>query len=170
MPSDGSINAPLVFCETSVGNSQIDLSHRTILELFDQMMVGPILLGNDQDARGILIQAMHNPWPQDSVDSPKVLTIIEKGIDQCARRVPVSRMDDHSRRFIDDDDRGVFVKNGQGKGFWHKEKGLRFGKDSRNNISGSQTGAGFGRFLAEKDIPCFDQFLGLRPGEVQIGF
>jgi hypothetical protein len=66
----------------------------------------------------------------DTIDPSKILTIIEERIDQGARRVSVSGMDDHSLRFIDDDDRAILIKDGKRKRFRVQRKGLGLGKDS----------------------------------------
>jgi hypothetical protein len=39
-------------------------------------------------------------------------------------------MNDHPGRLVNDDDRGVFIKNGEGKGFRLERKRLGLGKNS----------------------------------------
>jgi hypothetical protein len=39
-------------------------------------------------------------------------------------------MNDHSLRFIDDDDRAILIEDGEGKRFGVQRKGFGFGKDS----------------------------------------
>ena len=84
VPSDGRIDQALLLAEPSIDNGQVDLFHGPIFKLSGQVMKGSIVLGDDHHTRGVFIQSMHNPRPQDSINPGEVFAMIEESIDQCA--------------------------------------------------------------------------------------
>jgi 3-methyladenine DNA glycosylase Mpg len=68
---------------------------------------------------------MHNARPQDAINTGEVFTMVKKGIDQCAGRISISRMNDHTWRLVNYNERWVLIKNGKRKGLCLE--GKRFG-------------------------------------------
>jgi len=77
-------------------------------------------------------------------------------------------MNDHSRRFIDHNDGGIFIENGKGKRFWFERKGDGLGEEPRDQVACFHMSAGFSEFLIEGDEIFFDQVLCLGTGEVEV--
>ncbi len=89
-----------------------------------------LIFCDEHHARSILIQAVNNTWPQYTIDSGKIFAVIDQGVDQGARRVSKSRMNDHPRGLVHDNDRWILMEDGKGEGFWFERKGLGFWKGS----------------------------------------
>jgi hypothetical protein len=130
MSSDGGINEAFFLTESSIRNGRIDFVHSPVFKLLGQMVKSLVLFGNNHDAGSILIQSVHNAWPQDAINPGEIFTMIKKGIDQCAGWVSISRMNDHARRLVNDDDGWVLIKDGEREGFWFERKGFGLGKRS----------------------------------------
>jgi hypothetical protein len=94
------------------------------------MMISLIVFSDDHHTGSALIQSVNNPRPQNTIDTSEIMTMIEKSIDQGTRRVPISRMNNHSRRLIDDDDGGILIEDGERERFWIERKRFRFRKGS----------------------------------------
>ena len=108
---NGRVNETFILDELSIDKSEIDFIDGAGFKLFSQLMKSFVIFGNDHDSRSILIQPMDNSRPQDTVDPSEVFTMIKKGVDQCARRISVGGMNDHSRRLVNHDQRRVLIKN-----------------------------------------------------------
>jgi hypothetical protein len=118
VPPNGRINQAFVLVELSIDNSQIDLINGSVFKLFCQMVESFVIFGDNHHPRRILVQPMDNAGSQDTVNPGEVFAMIKKSIDQCSGRVSIGRMNDHSWSFINNDDGGVFIKDGKRKGLW----------------------------------------------------
>jgi transcriptional accessory protein Tex/SPT6 len=54
---------------------------------------------------------VHNPRPQNAVDAGEIFTVKKKGVDQCSRRISVSRVNNHTRRLVNHDEGWVLMEN-----------------------------------------------------------
>ena len=73
-------------------------------ELNRETFVSPVRLGDDQQARGVLVDAMDDTGASYAPDAGKLpATMVEQGVDQRPVQVPRSRMDDEPRRLVDND-------------------------------------------------------------------
>src|SRR4030042_2184092 len=99
-------------------NSQIDLINSSVFKLFYQMLESFVIFRGDHHPGGILIQSVHDARSQDTVNPGEVLTMMKKGIDQCARRVSISGVNNHHRSLIHHNDGRVLIEDGERKGFW----------------------------------------------------
>jgi hypothetical protein len=90
---------------------------------------------------------------------------MQKGVDQGSGVIPGARMDDHSRRFIDHQQVGIFKEDIQGKGFCSHLRFLGLRKKQGDFIPGSQTQAGLGVLSPDLYLSLFDQPLDLGSGK-----
>src|SRR5512136_464274 len=97
-------------------DSQILSRGGVSLELFREASMGDIIFGRHQNAAGILVQAVDDPWPKNPSDSSQVATVVEEGVDQGAGVVPRPRVNNHSRRFIDDQQVAILIKDTKREG------------------------------------------------------
>lgn len=68
-------------------------------------------------------------------------------------------MDHHAGRLVDDNEGGIFVKNGERERFGFDRKRLGLGKDTGNEVPWFHMGAGLRGLVVEKDGLFFNQFL-----------
>ncbi len=79
--------------------------------------------------------------------------MIKKGIDQCAGRISISRMHNHSGRLVNDDDGGVLMTGWSGEEVPVGEKeDSGAGRLPEIHVPGFKMSTGFGRSLIEKDM------------------
>ena len=76
-------------------------------------------------------------------------------------------MDHHAGTLVDDDEGGVFVKNGERERFGFDRKRLGLGKDTGNEIPWFHMGAGLRGLAVEQNGLFFNQFFHVRTGEVE---
>ncbi len=85
-------------------------------------------LGDDQQARRVLVEPMHNAGPAHSPDSRKVVTAMgDERVDKRAGPVAGSRMDDEACRLVDHDQIRILVDDLERNGFrrWCRVFGRR---------------------------------------------
>jgi hypothetical protein len=121
MPSNGLIDRPFVFFRISIRQRLVKLSNLMPLELLRQTPMRRIGFGYQQQAGGLLIQAVDDPRSQDAADAGKVPAMEKQGIDHGSPAMSRRRMDNDSRRLIDHHNVPIFVNDVQGNVF---RKGL----------------------------------------------
>ena len=83
-------------------------------ELPRQEFMRRIGLGDDQQPRCILVDAMDDPRPRDAADARQPPgAMVEQRIDHRAIVIARRRMDDQPRRLVDDQQRVIFMNDGQ---------------------------------------------------------
>jgi hypothetical protein len=123
------------------------------------MVVGPVIFGHHHDAGRAFVQAMDDPGPQNAIDSAEIFAVKKERIHQGARWIAGGRMDHHTRRLVDNNDGGIFVKDGDRERFGFDRKRLGLGKDTGNEIAWFHMSTGLRGLVVEKDGPFFNQFL-----------
>ncbi len=91
----------------------------------------PVALRDDQDAGGVLVDAVHDPRTQLASDAREVLAVGEQRVDEGAVLVAGSRVHHHAGALVDHDDVWVFVQ--------HLERDLlrlRLGRRGRGDDDG----------------------------------
>ena len=78
-------------------------------ELRCQIGQGLLVLGDDEEARGVLVEAVDDPRARRAADAAQVGAVEEKGVDERPRVVAGGRVDDETRRLVDEDDVRVLV-------------------------------------------------------------
>jgi hypothetical protein len=130
------------------------------------MVIGPVIFGHHHDAGRAFVQAMDDPGPQNAIDSGEIFAVIKERIHQGARWVAGGRMDHHASGFVDDNDGGILVKDGEREGLGFDRKRLGLGKDAGNEIACLQMAPGLRGLAVEQNGLLFNQFFHLRTGEV----
>ena len=116
VPGQGQIDRALVARRSSDDDRPVDAVNLVSLELRGQLVMRGIRLGHDHQARGVLVQPVHDPGPQRSADACQIYAVRQQEIDQRAPAMARSRMHGDAGRLIDDDDRCVLVKDVQLRG------------------------------------------------------
>ena len=101
--------------QATTNDGHVFLAHRATLELAAQAVVDSIIPGHDDHAAGIAIKSMHNPRPVVSGHITETIeTILQRGRERSVV-VSATRVNDHTCRFVDHDQRLVLIQDVQ----WH---------------------------------------------------
>ena len=87
----------------------VNAVHRELRRQADMALV---ILGDHHQAADILIQPMHDPWPENAANpGQRAFAMVEKGVDQRAGRMAGGGMHDHAGRLLQHQKMLVFVQN-----------------------------------------------------------
>ena len=75
------------------------------------MPMTAVVLGHQQEPRGVFIEPMHDAWAFFPANARQCLAVKEQGIDQSTTGMTRARMHHQARRFVDHQEGVVFVDN-----------------------------------------------------------
>ena len=129
MSSQGGFDDPLQRAHLPMNERDVSFSDPTGLELRRQVIMGPGVFRHHHDARGILVQAMDDSWPDYPVDLREIPAVKEQGIYKGAGINSRTRVNHQARGLVDDDDPWILVEDIQGDilGDYIKSSGWRDG-------------------------------------------
>ncbi len=131
MAPDGGLNGSALAGEPARGKSEINLRYLTPRELPAQGLMRQIGLCGDEASARLFIQPVNDAGAQFAADAGKRPAMMKEGIDERATPVSRSRMNDHARRLVDDDER-VVLKNYVERDLLGLSPGLTIGGGSRS--------------------------------------
>ncbi len=77
--------------------------------------MGAVVLGDDQQARRVLVEPVHDAWPPHAADARQAVAAMgDERVDQRAGLVPGRRMDDEPGRLVDHQQVGILVDDVEG--------------------------------------------------------
>lgn len=91
----------------------------------------------------------------------------QQGVDQRAALVAVGRVDNHTRRLVDDHQIVIFINHRQGCGFRLRRIGFGSGQMNGDNIARLHGAAGPNRLSGHQNLALTDQLLKLRAGKLR---
>ena len=124
--------------------------------------MGLVVLGDHQQARGPLVEAVDDARPEDAAHPGEVVHVAEQRVHERAARRAGARVHDEAGRLVHDDQVAVLVHDG------HVDVlGLRLGGDGgghgdADGLSGAQPGRGPRAVPVEQNAALVDE--GLEPG------
>ena len=80
--ADGRVDDGFRWIDAAVHESEVLLLHRALLQLPREVDVGAVVLGDDEQAGGVLVQAVDDAGPEDAADARQVGAVGEQGVDQ----------------------------------------------------------------------------------------
>ncbi len=84
-----------------------------VRELLRESAMGGVVLGDDDEAARILVEAMDDARPPDAPDSREAVAAMgDEGVDEGAAGMPRGGVDDEARRLVDDDEVVILVGDG----------------------------------------------------------
>ncbi|MNC36405.1 hypothetical protein D3C75_849260 [compost metagenome] len=104
-----------------------------------------VIFGGHNKSRGVFINTVHNTRANLAVNAGQVLAVIHQRIDQCARRVADCRMNDHTARFIYNNNIAVFIDHFERNILRNQVCHLSFRYSNCNQIAFGQFIVGFHR-------------------------
>jgi hypothetical protein len=133
------------------------------VELARQLLVRRVVLGDDHDAGRPLVQPMDDARPQLSANAAEIGHVMEQRVDERAPVMPRAWMDDHPRRFVDNDDVRVLEQHLQREVLCRRRCRHRRGQDDGDHVAFAHLCIGFDDLHArERDVAFLDQPLDLR--------
>ena len=148
-PRERSIDRALRCLRNAFHDRQITPVDRVGGKLLGETFVRDVGLGDDQQTRRILVDPMDDSRPRHAADPRQAATaVVQQGVDQRAVGISGGRMDDQSRRLVDDQQMFVLEHDPQRNILRHivGGPGLRDGdaegsRRPRTLVAGSRTAA-----------------------------
>ena len=81
MPSDGKVDDPFGLWHRTVDQGKVLFSGLAHLELPAQGFMGPVVFGDHQTSRRVLVQTVDNAGTQHAADPRQVAAMMQQGID-----------------------------------------------------------------------------------------
>jgi hypothetical protein len=95
----GHLYDPLPRIHQPIHQRHIGLGDLSALELPLKCNLGRLVFGNEDQTRGILVQPVYDSGSFRATYLGDLGAVGQYSVDQCASRMPESRVDDHTRRF-----------------------------------------------------------------------
>jgi hypothetical protein len=138
------------------------------LELQRQFPVRHLVLGDQDDAAGVPVKPVDDPWAEGAVGPAEpVLEAERQGVRQGAGPVAAGRVDDHVGRLVHQRDRLVLVKNVERDVFWDDDVVDRLGQLDAEPVLVADLVTRLGRPAVDRDVPALDRLLKLGAAEVR---
>jgi hypothetical protein len=97
------VNQTGVRCNVAVHQREVPPVDRADLDRLGQFGLGTIGLGDHHQSSRVLVQPMNDTGPVIALHRAQLLAVRQKRMDQSPRPVPVRRMDDNIRLFLQND-------------------------------------------------------------------
>ena len=94
IPSDRRVDRPVFVIDHAVHQRVILPAGSLFRQLLRQRLMRVVILAGDDQPAGILVNPMHDPWPQHTVDPRKIMAVPKQTVDQRMIRIAWSRMHD----------------------------------------------------------------------------
>ena len=131
----------------------------------DERGVGRLVLGDDEDAGGVLVEAVHDAGAEFAADALEIAAMVEQGVDEGVGGVAGGGMDDEAGGLVEDDQVGIFVEDGEGDVGGNEADGFGLGEDAAEFVAGSEGGVGFeDGFAVEGNAAGLDELFPARAG------
>ena len=114
---DGPLDAPALVAHAAVHQRQVGLLHLPSGELRGQAPMGRVVLGHQQHAAGVAVQAMHDARPQRAAHARERAEAMQQGVHQRSGMDARAGVHHHAGGLIDRHQVGVFIEHGEGDVF-----------------------------------------------------
>ncbi len=167
MSADVSEDGVLGFVRCALDYAEVLFLGLSLGELGNERLVGWVVFGADDAARSIFIESVDDAWSLDSADAGELsLAVVEEGVDEGARAVSGSGVDDEPGGFVDDDDVFVFMEDIEWDIFWLGVVWLGLWDFNGDDVALIDGGFGFGDLAVDEDVTRFEQGLDAGAGEL----
>lgn len=121
--------------------------------------MGAVVLGDDDAAGGVLVEAVNDAGAGLSADAGEVVAVMKEGVDEGAVGVTRGGVDDEAGGLVDDEDVRVLVEDVEGDVLGGDLDGdsLRDGKE--DGVARLEDGAGFGGLAIKRGVAGLDEVL-----------
>ena len=170
MAADGRVHEALALAEIADDDGHVCPVHRVGLDLLGQAHVRPVVLGHQQQARRVLVDAVDDARADLAADAREVVQPRQQRVDQRARLVARRGMDDHARGLEHHRHVVVLIEDVQRDVLGLRRGGRGFGDAQRHAHAGLQAKPclGLGRSVRRRHA-VGDQRAGAGAGHVRHG-
>ncbi len=166
VPPDGSVHGARLFPEAPRYDALVGPGQGMILELGGKGLMGGIVLGGDDEAAGVPVDAVDDPRAQGAPHAAEAVpAVVQQGVDQGAVRMPRSRMDHQPRRLVDHDHVPVLIGHVQRDLLWQGLNGLRLREGGLHRLPAVEPGALGSGPAVHRHLPRLDEPGGGGPGQ-----
>jgi hypothetical protein len=157
--ADEVLLAAFVFGWDAVDDGEVGFGDATVGEGFGEAAVGAVVLGDDDAAGGVFVEAMDDAGAGFTADAGEVVAVMEEGVDEGAVGVAGGGVDDEAGGFVDDEDVAVLIEDFDGDVLGDDFDGGGVGDGEGDEVAGANDGAGLGGFGVETAVVGFDEVL-----------
>ena len=130
VPRDGGLDVALVVRHDAGDEGAVELHHRAFGELLREREVGLVVLGHEQAAARVLVEAVDDARPGDPADPAELsVAMMEEGVDEGVLVMADGRMHHDAGRFVEHEHVGVLVEDLQRNVLRQRFGGLGFGEE-----------------------------------------
>jgi hypothetical protein len=173
--SDGKGDGGVVLFDVAVDEGQVGLRNLALGEHLAELAVGAVVFGDEDEAAGLLVEAMDDAGAEVAADVGEFMEVEEEGVDEGALVAGVvcaagSGVNHHACRFVDDGEGLVFVEDVEGDVFGDGVEGFGLGRAfDLDGFAAVEFLFGFGWVAVDADLTGFDEELDSGAGEVGEG-
>ena len=170
MAADGEIDRAGGFGRGAPHEGEVFLLDGVGGELGDEGSDGLFVLGDDEDAGGVFVEAMDDAGAEFAADAGEIGAVVEKSVDEGVGGVAGGGVDDEAGGFVEDDEVGVFVEDVEGDVGGEEADGFGGREGAGEGVAGGEGGVGFeGGGAVEGDAAGFDELFPAGAGDGGVG-
>ena len=177
---NGKADSGVILRNVAVDECKVGLVDLAVGEHFAKLAVGGVVFGDEDEAGGLLIEAMHDAGPEVAVEVGEPVEVVEERVDEGAMGTrigslgigggPGSSVDRHPGGFVDYGEVVVFEEDVERNVFRKGVKRCRAGSAfDLDRFAASQFEAGPGRPSVDADLAGVDEELNAGAGDVRDG-
>ena len=168
MAANGRVDDAAVLPDAAHHQADVGPGQGVVLELGRQRLVGEVILRYDQQARGVLVDAVDDAGPQLAVDAGEgIAAVVEQGVDQGAGPVSRRRMDHQALGLVDDQQVAILIDDVQGNILGLQGHGLGLRQVQGQHVPGLELVVFPQRAALPQDPALLQQPLGRGAGQIR---
>jgi hypothetical protein len=124
------------------------------------------VLGDDHDARGVLVEPVHDARSQLATHALEIAHVVQQRVDERAALVARARVHHHARSLGHHHEIAIFVEHLEGKRLGHRDRRDCWGLEHHEGLMAVDPRRRLHRAPTRRDVPCLDELLEPRPAQV----
>ena len=172
---DGEVDGGVVFGDVAVDEGDVGFGDLALGEHLAELAVGAVVLGDEDDAAGLLVEAVDDAGAEVAADVGEIGEVEEEGVDEGAAVAGVvggagAGVDHHAGGFVDDGEVLVFVEDVEGDVLGDGvERGRVGGAFDLDGLAAVEFLLGLGGVAVDADLAGFDEELDAGAADVGDG-
>ncbi len=176
---DGEVDGGVIFCNVAVDEGEIGFGDLAGGEHLAELAVGTVVFGDEDEAAGLLVEAVDDAGAEVSADLGELGEVVEEGVDEGAAVAGVfvvdcggagSGVDHHAGGLVDDGKVLVFEEDVEGDVFGEGVEGRGAGGAfDLDGLAAEEFLLGLGGVAVDADLAGFDEELDASAGDVGDG-